>query len=146
MDFKDPLGNLSFAIECDGITLAFFKEVSGLESEIQAIEHREADRKGNEVIRKLPGQKKWGDITLKRGMTDDLVLQKWHKDVWEGKIQGSRKNGSIVIYNQAHDEVARWNFTNAWPSKVTGPSLQAGNNEIALESVIIVHEGIERVK
>ena len=88
----------------------------------------------------------WQPITLKRGITDAMDMWKWRQVVEEGKIDQARKNGSIVMFNQQGKEVARWDFVNAWPSKITGPTANANANEIAIEEMEIVHEGYKRVK
>ncbi|HKW21023.1 MAG TPA: phage tail protein, partial [Ktedonobacterales bacterium] len=95
--------------------------------------------------KKVPGRMKWNNITLKRGITDAMDMWQWRKMVEQGKIDDARKNGSIIMYSQDGTEVARWNFINAWPSKLTGPSANAGNNEVAIEELEITHEGYERV-
>lgn len=71
MDQSDALGAYNFQVEVDGVTIAQFKEVSGLSTEIKVIEHEEVTPGGKPVVKKIPGPKKWGDITLKRGKTDD---------------------------------------------------------------------------
>lgn len=142
----DHMIALHFYLEIDGITQAKFRECSGLSSESQVIEYKEADKNGVTVIKKVPGAIKWSDITLKRGITDVMELWNWRKEVEEGNVDRARKNGSIVLYNQANMEVARWNFVECWPSKISGPQLNAAGNEIAVEEVTLVHEGLERVK
>lgn len=142
----DPLTSYHFFLEIDGITQAQFRECSGLSTESQVIEYKEANKDGVTVIKKVPGVLKWDNITLKRGITDIMELWAWRKKVEEGKVDEARKNGSIVLYNQANTEVARWNFENGWPTKVSGPSLNAGSDEIAVEEVTIAHEGLIRVK
>ena len=142
----DPLTSYHFFLEIDGITQAQFRECSGLSTESQVIEYKEANKDGVTVIKKVPGVLKWDNITLKRGITDITELWEWRKKVEEGKVDDARKNGSIVLYNQANTEVARWNFENGWPTKVSGPTLNAGSDEIAVEEVTIAHEGLVRVK
>ncbi len=97
-------------------------------------------------MKKIPGRMKWGDITLKRGMTDDMDMWKWRQLVEEGKIDEARKNGSIVMFDQKGSEVARWDLINAWPSKISGPTANAGSNEIAIEELTVCHESYKRVK
>jgi phage tail-like protein len=143
---KDALAGYHWYLELDGISQASFREVSGLGSEQQVIENKEAGKGGKTVIRKIPGALKWSDITLKRGVTDDMQLWKWRKLVEDGKVDEARKNGSIVLYDQADKEIARWNFEAAWPSKMTGPSLNANGNDIAVEEMVICHEGLKREK
>ena len=139
---EDALANYAFQIEVDGVTLAQFKEVSGLSAEIQVVEHKENKPGAIPVIKKLPGAQKWGDITLTRGKTNDASWWGWIKEVQEGKIDAARRNGSIVLYDYERGEQARFNFANGWPSKVSIGSLQAGGNDVAIEEMTIVHEGL----
>ena len=140
----DPLVSYHFHVEIDGITQAQFRECGGLGSESQVVEYKEA-AKGVTVIRKQPGAIKWQDITLKRGVTDIMELWNWRKQVEQGKVDESRKNGSIVLYNQGNKEIARWNFKDGWPSKLSGPTVKADANDVAIEELTITHEGLERV-
>ncbi len=102
--------------------------------------------KGEFIIKKIPGRMKWNNVTLKRGITDTMDMWKWRKLVEKGEIELARKNGSIVMFSGNGKEMARWNIVNAWPSKLTGPSANATNNEVAIEELEITHEGYERVK
>jgi phage tail-like protein len=133
-------------LEVDGLTEATFRECSGLDSENQVIESKETGRKGKNVIKKTPGAIKWGDIVLKRGFTDDMALYDWRQKVVDGTLEAARKNGSVVVYDYENKEVLRWNFINGWLSKYQGPSLSAAGNDIAIESITIVHEGLKRIK
>jgi phage tail-like protein len=139
---QDALAGYHFSIEIDGVTIAQFREVSGLAAEITTIEHRENNPKGLPLMKKLPGAKKYGDVTLKRGRTDSNELWNWLKTVQDGKIDDARKNGSIVLYDYENNEKSRFNFLNAWPSKVSLASLQAGGNDVLLEECTVTHEGI----
>jgi len=143
---KDPLAGYHFCIEIDGVQDATFRDCAGLDSETEIIEQKEAGKNGVVVLRKLPGKLKWSNVTLKRGITDSMSLWEWRKKVEDGKISEARKTGSIVVYDTENKEVARYNFKDCWPSKVTGPSLNAAGNEVAVEEVVLVHEGLERVK
>jgi phage tail-like protein len=136
----DPFASFNFKLEIAGITVAGFSECTGLNSEQNVIDYRE----GQEVItpRKLPGLTKFGNITLKRGISVDKTIFQWRKTITDGDIE--RKNLSIVLQNEKHDEVVRWNVVNAWPSKYTAPDLKATANEIAIEAVELTHEGLER--
>jgi phage tail-like protein len=140
---EDALGQYLFQIEIDGVTIAQFREVGGLTAEVQVIEHKENKPGGIPVLKKLPGHSKWGDLSLKRGKTQDRGWWDWIKQVQEGKIDEARRNGSVVIYDYVRGEQARINFRNAWPSKVSIGNLQAGGNDIAIEECTLVHEGLE---
>lgn len=145
-DAKDPLVGFHYAVEVQGVVTGFFTECSGLGSEHEIVDHKVVDPKGKEIIQKIPGRMKWENISLKRGITDNMDIWKWRKQVEDGKVNEARKNGSIVMYDQSLTEVARWNFERGWPSKVTGPQLKSTSNEIGIEDMTIVHEGLERVK
>lgn len=143
---EDPLLTFNFGIDVGGAIKGYFTEVGGLGSENDIVEQKVINEKGVEVILKLPGRLKWGDITLKRGITSNMDLWDWRKQVEDGQVNGARKNGSIVMYDRELKEAARWNFINAWPSKISGPAPKADGNEIGIEELTLVHEFIERVK
>jgi phage tail-like protein len=146
MAMVDPVISCIFGVEFQGQVVGAFRECTGLGSENEVVEYKASGAKGEFIVKKVPGRMKWNNITLKRGITDSMDMWKWRKLVEQGKIDDARKNGSIVMYTQDGKEMARWNFVNAWPSKLTGPSANAGNNEIAIEEMEITHEGYERVK
>jgi phage tail-like protein len=146
MASRDPLVGFHYGIEVQGIVNGYFTECSGIGSEHELIEHKIVDEKGRESIQKIPGRLKWQDITLKRGITSNMDIWDWRDQIVQGKVEDARKNGSIVMFDQAGDEVARWNFENAWPLKVSGPSMKADSNEFGIEELVITHEGLYREK
>jgi len=136
---NDPYGNFNFLVEIDGIVKAGFSEVSGLTAEINVIEYREG---GDPItVRKLAGLRKYSNIVLKRGLTQDLALWNWFSNVAKGNVQ--RAAGSIILLDAARNPVLRWKFVQGWPCKWEGPHLNAKSNEIAIEELEIAHEGIE---
>lgn len=143
---EDPLLTFSFALDISGQVAGFFTEVSGLGSEHEIVEHKMISPTGKEVVVKIPGRLKWGDIVLKRGITTSMDMWEWRKKVESGKVDDARVNGSVIMYNQEGVECARWDFFNGWPSKISGPSPKADSNEIGVEELTIVHELIERSK
>lgn len=136
----DPYRNFNFLVEIDGITQAGFTDCSGFGSSTDPIEYREGGE--NTTARKLPGLTKHNNISLKWGMTDSRELYEWYRDVVTGKVQ--RKNGSIIVLDLDGKERVRWNFFNAWPTKWDGPAFTAKGNDIAVETLELAHEGIER--
>lgn len=137
-----PHVSFNFLVELDGIVRAAFQEVGGLDSTIDVIEHREGGE--NITTRKYPGQVKYSNITLKWGMADDTELYAWHRMWVTGDPSAGRKNGSIVLLDRQGQEKARWNFVNAWPAKWTGPAFNAEGSDIAIETLELAHEGVER--
>ena len=142
----DALAGYHYSIEIDCVTIAQFQEVSGLTSELDVIELKENTKDGKYIIHKLPGNRKPPSITLKRAKNASKDLWDWHQKIYQGKVADARKNGSVVLYSYDHSEVGRYNFVNAWPSKVSMSALKAGSNEILMEEVTIVCEELERVK
>jgi phage tail-like protein len=142
---RDPYRGFKFRVQVDGIQRAGFREVSGLDSATDAVDYREGDDKLM-TISKLSGLKKFANITFKRGITDDLDLWKWRKQVMDGKIKDARKNGSIVLMDDEGNDVAQWDFREAWPTKWTGPTFNATANEVAIDTLEITHEGLDRTK
>ncbi len=140
-EIKDPYGNFSFMVEIGGTSYGIFQECSGFDSTIDVIEYRAGG--DNTTTRKLPGMTKYSNLSLKWGITDDMTLYKWHLDAVEGKIE--RKDGSIVLLDRTGQEVARWNFSRAWPSKYDGPDLNAEGTDVAVETLELAHEGLKRV-
>jgi phage tail-like protein len=137
----DPYRNFNFIVEIDGITQAGFTDCSGFGATTDPIEYREGGK--NTTLHKMPGQTKYPNIVLKWGLTDSQELYQWYLDVTKGRVR--RANGSIVLYDvDGLTEKVRWNFFNAWPTKWDGPDFSAKSNDIAIETLELAHEGIER--
>jgi phage tail-like protein len=136
----DPYRNFNFLVEIDGITQAGFSDVTGFDVTVEPVEYRE----GGQVtsMRKLPGKPKFGNITLKRGLTDSAELYEWFRDVSTGVIE--RRSGSIILLDLEGQEKLRWNFFDAWPTKWDGPDFSAKGNEVAIETLELVVERLER--
>ncbi|ARU62619.1 phage tail-like protein [Tumebacillus sp. BK434] len=142
-DRKDPYRKFRFKVEYDGIVSAGFSEVSGYDASVDVVEYRE----GTEVTtpRKLPGLTKYGNITLKRGMTDNMELFNWiFQYIEKGEIV--RKSITITVMDEKGADAAAFQIINAWPMKYTGPDLNATASEVTIESLEIAHEGMKRTK
>ncbi len=143
----DPLTASYFAIEFQGkVDVAYFREVSGLGSENEVITTKEVGPNGKVVQRQIPGNLKLVPVTLKKGLTSSMDLWKWRKEIEEGKIDSSRANGSLIMYDQENKEVARWDFERCWPSKLSGPTPDAKSNDIGVEELTLVYEAYRRIK
>ena len=143
---NDPLRNFRYRLEIDNITQAGFSEVAIAETTIDAVDYRE----GNEAphVRKLSGLTKYGNITLKWGLTiggSSLELFRWHQDVSAGQIKERRKKVVIVVQDEAGGDAARFVVTDAWPIKYDPSDLNAKGNEVIIELLELANEGIERV-
>ncbi len=137
----DPYRNFNFLVQIDGITQAGFSECSGLSSTTEVVEYREGG--DNTTVHKLPGKTAYGDITLKWGITDNLDLWNWRQQIIDGQV--FRKHGTLILFDfDASTERARWNFIRAWPTKCELPSFSARGNEVAIETLVLAHEGLTR--
>jgi phage tail-like protein len=120
--------------------VAGFSECSGIEATIEVMEYKEGGR--NDHVWKFPVRATHSNITLKHGaiyLYDDLWS--WHNDWVKGK--GKRKNGLIVLNDNAGQPAKIWKFKRGIPTKWTGPALNASQNNVAIESLEIAHEGLE---
>ncbi|HSD58554.1 MAG TPA: phage tail protein [Methanotrichaceae archaeon] len=144
VDRKDPFRGYRFLVEIDGIVQAGFSEVTIPDSTTEAVDYREGK---DQFTRKLLGQTKHGNVSLKWGITDSMELyDKWYKLVQQGKISSARRNMAIILLNDEGTPSARWEFENAWPIKYKAPDLSAKGNDVAIETLEVVHEGMKRVK
>ncbi|RUS46156.1 phage tail protein [Cohnella sp. AR92] len=126
-------------VELQGMHVAGFSEVTGLESEIVLEEFAEGGQ--NQFVHRLPGRVRFQPLVLKRGMTLTNELWYWYANVMRGSIE--RKSGSIILYDEYDEEFRRWNFYDAYPTKWIGPTLNAASSEVAFESIELVHNGFK---
>lgn len=139
-DRVDPYRAFNFRVEIDETSVAGFSEASGLAFDMDTVEYRE----GSDVplhVRKLTGLRKFGNLTLKRGFTQDRQLWDWYLSVLNGIAL--RRGGAIVLQDENHDDVARWEFEGGWICKWEGPSMNATGNDVAIESIEICVERVE---
>lgn len=139
-----PMTSLHFQVSWgDAKNTSSFSEVSGLTMEAEVIEYRP----GTDVsltTRKLPGLKKYGNVSLKRGIMPVEAgngLYEWYNTIKAGTAQ--RRPVTISLLNEQHEPVMTWKIKEAWPVKVEGPGLNATGNEIAIETLEFVHEGLD---
>lgn len=143
----DPLVTVYFEADFgDHLKNVRFTEIGGLSAEVAVVDHKIISQKGQEIIRKVPGRAKWGEITMKRGITGELDVYDWRQKVVEGKVDKARTNGTIKMLEHDGTPSAEWQVTAAWPSKISGPSLKSDGDEIGVEEITIVYEDIERSK
>jgi phage tail-like protein len=143
---KDPLIAAFFALEMQGAVKGVFKSLENIGSENELTEYKASGEKGQQVVKYQPGLLKWNAVTLKQGITDDLFFWEWRQKVEEGDMASARKNGSFVMHNTKGESVAQWDFVNAWPRSIKGPSADATSSEVAIEELEIVCEGYKRIK
>jgi phage tail-like protein len=143
MPRNDPYRNFRFRVEIDGITQAGFNECSFGDSSTEAVEYREGT--DPTYSRKLSGQTKYGNITLKWGLTDSMDLYDWYKSVVEVGALSNRKSMSIILQDEEGEDKARWDLVECWPIKYDPTDFNAKDNNVAIETLDIVTENYKRV-
>ncbi len=138
----DPYRQFNFRIEIDGLQIGGFSEVSLGAAITDIVEYRDGTDKAG--IRKLPGMTHYANVILKRGITSSLELYQWHRMITEGRTADARRNVVVVLSDETRNDVARFILRNAWPVKYEGPSLSATTSEVAIETLELTHEGLER--
>ncbi|TSJ44916.1 phage tail protein [Fluviicola chungangensis] len=117
-----------------------FQEVSGLDIEAQIIEYRHGNSKEFSTI-KMPGIKKTGNVTLKKGVfVKDNGFWDWFNKIKMNTIE--RQTVVISLLDEAGKPTMVWTLNNAWPTKITGTDMKSDGNEVAVETVEIAHEGL----
>ena len=140
-DQLDPLSPFTFIVEIDGVARAGFAECSGLSIGPEPTHYRNGSNPADQI--KWSGMCNSRHVTLKRGLMRDSYLREWSTDL--PQVNCKRRSVSIVMLNQAHEEVVRFNLCAAWISKWVGPQLTASTNEVAVESIELCHDGLEIV-
>ena len=130
----------SFAAEYDGVMISAIQEVSGVKMEQDVIELKQNTPDGKYIIKKLPGRKKAGEVTLTRGLTADNSFEKWVESSQFGKMGDARKNGAIIVFDYEGNPIKRYNMTNAWPKSLEIGSMKAGDQSVLTEKLVITYE------
>jgi phage tail-like protein len=128
-----------FGVEIGGINRGGFQQVSGLEITVEMTEYNEG---GRASPLKIPGLVKYSDITLRYGVIKDPEIYNWIKAVVDGDVQ--RRDGSVVQFDAAGTEVYRWNFFDAWPTKLTAGEFNAQTSTVLVDVLVLAHERLER--
>ncbi|WP_185231379.1 phage tail protein [Teredinibacter franksiae] len=134
-----PLPKFHFKVDWGGQSISF-SEVSGLDVETEVIEYRHGASSEYSKL-KMPGLQKFSNITLKRGVfRGDNEYFEWYNTVKLNTIE--RRDVMVSLLNEEHEPVMVWKIKNAWPTKIQSTDLKSDGNEVAIESVELVHEGL----
>lgn len=134
-----PLPKFHFQVKWDSNVMSF-QEVSGLDVQSEEIKYRHGDSKDFSVI-KMPGLKKVGNVTMKKGIFKaDNKFWDWFNQIKMNTIK--RVPVTISLLDETGAPTMVWTLANAWPTKITGTDLKSEGNEVAVESIEIVHEGL----
>jgi phage tail-like protein len=139
IDTSSTLAKVTTAIKF--VAAAGFSECSGLDATLQVEEYPEGGE--NRYVHKFPTRMTYANITLKRGITLSEDLWNWHEAYVQGK--GKRRDGLIVLQSELRIPIKTWIFRRGLPLRWTGPTFNAAQSSVAIESLEIVHEGLELV-
>lgn len=137
----DPYRGFNFKLEIQGVTEGHFAECSGLGVKVDVISYREGGN--HQLTHRIPGAVEYDGVTLRYGLTKSTELWEWLQKVVQGRVD--RRNVSVVMLEpDGSTEGLRWNLINAWPCRWQGAPLDAAGSELAIESMTLVFEALER--
>jgi phage tail-like protein len=139
---KDPYLDFRFRAEIEGLIVAGFSEVSGLQMEMETEDYQEGGTNG--FAHKLPKPMKYPNVVLKRGLTDSDALWKWLCSTGQRSATINRKTVRIILLDSEGQEKMSWRCLQAYPVKWTGPEFKSDANTVAFENLDLVHCGIVR--
>ena len=142
---QDPFGNFRFEVKLGNVEVAGFAECTGLNVETKVFEYKEGGN--NATTLKFPEPSTYGNVTLKRGVTNSNELLSWQLDVATGTFSTNKRSGNptvtVTLMNEKGEPVKGWNLIRAFPVKWVGPDFKASASEVAIETLEIAHEGIQ---
>jgi phage tail-like protein len=135
----DPYLSFNFLVEVGGLAVGGFTEVTGLQSEVEVEDYREGGMNG--FVHKLAGPVRYpSNLVLKRGVMSIDGLLGWYLLVMNGVI--SPKLVSIILQDTSGEDARRWDFWGAYPVRWYSPQLRATSNDVAVETLELVHKGL----
>ncbi len=137
----DPYMTYNFAVEIGGVVVGGFSEVSGLSSEINLESYEEGGL--NDYVHKFPKHTTYPNLVLSRGLVNIDLFYIWYQATSQGLVQ--QLNGTIFLLNSQQIPVMWWMFKNAYPVKWEGPQFDASSDNIAVEKIELVHQGISQL-
>lgn len=139
-DLNWPLPKFYFLVDWGNQTNIQFQEVSGLDIEAQTIEYRHGNSPVFSEIN-MPGIVKNSNVTLKKGIfTDDNEFWNWYNLIKMNTIK--RQTIVIKLIDESGNPTMIWTLNNAWPTKISSTDQRSDGNEVSVESIEIMHEGL----
>ncbi len=143
-DRHGPYRKTRFLVEIDGIARAGFSRCRLPEARSDVIEYREGT--DPPTTRKLAGLNRVGNLVLTSGVTDDSIeLAEWRESVEQGQVDEARRMAAVVVLGEEGQSGPRWELKNCWPVRYEPCDLDARGEFVAIETLEIATEGIERV-
>ena len=152
---EDPLVATNFFLEVSGEVISNLTSIDGIGVELEKVDINQRMPNGQLVQHVAYSKPKWtGEFTVKRlsPLTSaNDPLWKWFMTIRDKGMSADnrnqeRKSGSLVVYDSTLKEISRWNFTEAWPSKISVDSFDVTKNDPVEESITFQYESLTRVK
>lgn len=142
-DPHGPYRKHRFLVEIDGLATAGFSRVDLPDATVADVEYREGTDPA--TARKLAGTSEYDPLVLQKGVTDDsIALFEWFQQAQAGNLEDARRTVAVVLLDTRGEAGPRWEFQRAWPARYEGPDLDAQANDTAIETLEVLHEGMER--
>ncbi|WP_353064450.1 phage tail protein [Tunturibacter psychrotolerans] len=150
----DPVGSFNFyvtlidnsSVDATLITgsidysIPGFSECTGLDASVEIMDYREGGV--NDYVHRFATRATYSNLILKHGVISlDDDLWSWHYDWVQGL--GTRKDGLVVLLDSTQAAAKIWRFKRGIPTKWVGPTLNATQSTVAIESLEISHEGLD---
>ena len=130
---NDPYASFRFEVQIEGLGPVAFSECTLPPLEVEVHEQKEGGYNAGTHL--LPGRVRAGRLTLKRGLVEASKLLKWYEAVMTGNTKGAQRNMSITLWDSTKRPVMRLDFERAYPVKWSGPTLNTGENTVAVETL-----------
>ena len=137
----DAVAELRFLVTLGSITIGRFRECTGIAVEVETKDYTEGGL--NDYVHKLPTRLKYPNVVLKRGITHEAALLDWVQRA-HANYPGEWQQLTIQLLGPGAVPVRSWQFMDAYPVKWTGPNLNASSNQIATETLELVHKGFKK--
>lgn len=139
---RDPFVGFNFRMEIDGVEVAGFKELAGIESKTQVIEYSDGDD-ANYTVRKQPGRTNYSNLIAKRGISEGTEIMEWYQSIIDQEREVERKDITINLLDDAGEPQKTYNFFECWPCRYKGADMNATDDQLALEEIEFVFEKLE---
>jgi len=139
---RDPFAGFNFRLEIDGVEVAGFKEISGMETKTQVIEYADGDDV-NYTVRKVPGRTNYSNLIVKRGISEGTEIWEWYQTVIDQEREVERKNVTINLLDDSGEPQKTYNLFDVWPCRYKGADLNATDDQVAVEEIEFVFEKLE---
>lgn len=140
-----PLTAYNYKVEIGGKTIGF-SEVSGLTISHETAKYAESPSAGGPPGPRwmyMPAQENPATITLKKGVIPAVSKEVFFD--WINSIQVNVVEKRDILVRLCDEEgvpVLSWKVINAFPTKLDGPSFSASSNEVAVESLELMADGV----